>query len=382
MRAVKRTVVKLRRGLRLVLRGEIWYVESCVQGIQSRQSLGTADFEEAKKLAFEGEDAPGPKRLAAPRAPAKRMTIGEAQDAYEKWYRGRYKKSGADQVMDTVQRFVDFVGADRDTRTVTRDEHVKPFIEALKPGRAAQTVIGHYAKLRAFLRWIARQDEHEAYMKSTICRGVDNLPKDDHQPKPAPDRDTVGAAIRAMRTHPWLPAYAIALAETGMRPSELLATRGTDLKEVRGKAVLSIEPWGGWSPKSKWSVRTIELNETCARVLRERVDRMFEKTAPIFGTSKGTRRCWSDAYHRFKRYLPDNMKHLTLYDLKHFFCSEHAAPGPSYMSPESLASYIGHSPKSTHTLMRWYVDRDALRRGSPPSLLAASGKPGRVRKMR
>lgn len=42
------------------------------------------------------------------------------------------------------------------------------------------------------------------------------------------------------------------------------------------------------------------------------------------------------------------------------------------MELEDLAAYIGHSPKSRETLMRWYVDQVALRRGTPPALTEAS----------
>jgi hypothetical protein len=41
------------------------------------------------------------------------------------------------------------------------------------------------------------------------------------------------------------------------------------------------------------------------------------------------------------------------------------------MELEALAAYIGHSPKSRETLMRWYVDQVALRRGAPPALTEA-----------
>ena len=77
--------------------------------------------------------------------------------------------------------------------------------------------------------------------------------------------------------------------------------------------------------------------------------------------------------------VPRNLE-MTLYDFRHFFCSEHAAPGPQHMEVDSLAAYIGHSPGSRETLLRWYTDQDALRRGAPVSLMETT-KEGRIMEM-
>jgi len=47
------------------------------------------------------------------------------------------------------------------------------------------------------------------------------------------------------------------------------------------------------------------------------------------------------------------------------------------MAIESLAAYIGHSPASTQTLLRWYTDQNALRRGAPIPLVGEQ-KEGRI----
>jgi hypothetical protein len=47
------------------------------------------------------------------------------------------------------------------------------------------------------------------------------------------------------------------------------------------------------------------------------------------------------------------------------------------MEIEALASYIGHSPASTQTLLRWYADQRALRRGAPAQLVGEP-KEGKV----
>jgi integrase len=161
-----------------------------------------------------------------------------------------------------------------------------------------------------------------------------------------------------------------------MRPSELLGARGIDLQE-KGR-LLSIVPWEKRELKSKWSKRKIELNQTAYDILKTRVDVMFKRELPIFGTPLGEVYRPDSALHLYKKILkgdkeeiPETLR-MTLYAFRHYFCSEHAAPGPHHMELEALAAYIGHSPKSRETLMRWYVDQVALRRGAPPTLTEAS----------
>lgn len=73
---------------------------------------------------------------------------------------------------------------------------------------------------------------------------------------------------------------------------------------------------------------------------------------------------------------------VTLYDLRHYFASGHAAPGPGHMAIESLAGYLGHSPMSGYkVLLRYYTDQKALRRGASVSVLGEP-KEGKVVDMR
>ena len=45
------TRVRLQKGQHLVKRGEVWYLETCIDARQRRRSLGTSDLEEATRLA-------------------------------------------------------------------------------------------------------------------------------------------------------------------------------------------------------------------------------------------------------------------------------------------------------------------------------------------
>ena len=64
--------------------------------------------------------------------------------------------------------------------------------------------------------------------------------------------------------------------------------------------------------------------------------------------------------------VPEALR-MTLYDFRHFFCSEHAAPGPQHMEIEALSADIGHRHASTQTLLRWYADQRRSRRGPHPT---------------
>jgi integrase len=228
-----------------------------------------------------------------------------------------------------------------------------------------------FGRIRAFLRWIAARKDVPALFN--VCRGIDQ-PKEEETTAEAPSVEKVRAILRVLYEsgHPWMGDYVRLLVETGMRPSELLGLRGVD---VRGKLV-SIAPWEGRLLKSRWSKRTIEVNEAAAGILKARLETMLDKQRPIFMTELGTVYQARSVAHLLKELLAGGRGNrvpreldLALYDLRHFFASEHAAPGPSHMAIEALGAYLGHSPSSIKVLLRWYVDQNALRRGAPASVL-------------
>jgi integrase len=114
---------------------------------------------------------------------------------------------------------------------------------------------------------------------------------------------------------------------------------------------------------------------------------MFDKNRPVFANGTGDVYKERSIIHLFLEILAGAKRapvaealKMTLYDFRHFFCSEHAAPGPQHMEIEALSAYIGHSPASTQTLLRWYADQRALRRGAPASLFGEP-KAGKVTAM-
>jgi integrase len=370
--------IKIRRGLYIVKRGGIWYAEMCRHGVQTRRSLDTSDPTEATRRAASGEAPPGPEPRPAPKPASPALALGTALTEYEEWYAKNRRASGAHRALPVLRLFVAQVGEETDTRAVTRP-HVQQFVEGRRDGRSGITVRGDFAVVRAFLRWIAGR---KGTVDWNVCRGVET-PKDDELTREAPSLEKVNAVLRALDGS-WLRDYCTLLAETGMRPTELLGIRGTDL---RGR-LLSIVPWEGRQLKSKWSRRVIELNENAAAILRLREGKMFDKARPVFANEEGNVYKEASISHHFqdvlgggKRRKPPEAVKMTLYDFRHFFCSEHAAPGPQHMEIEALAAYIGHSPASTQTLLRWYADQRALRRGAPTSLVGEP-KEGKIVEMK
>lgn len=380
-------VIKLQRGLRLVQRhtaqGAYWYCEERRDGRRTWRSLGTSDVKEAKRLALAGpEEVP-----AAPTFPVSpksvtpdALTLDRAFEEYDKWFLKSHRESGYVTTVPVIERFVDMVGAETETRAVTR-EHVQKFIDQHE-GRSPVYVRNQFARVRAFLRWIDRK--HRDAVDLHALKGVE-LPKDESVTEEVPPLEVFRAILRKVSAHPWMGDYCTVLLETGMRPGELLAVRGCDL---RGD-LLDIKPHSGWAPKSKWSVRTIQLSPAAAEILKRRAEALFDKKFPIFGTSAGTIRdpkdvgskTYRDAMRDERGEIPADWKGVNLYLWRHAFCSLHAQEGPAFMDLQKMSSYIGHAPGSTHTLEKWYVDRRALRRGAPVSLVGES-KDGRVTELR
>lgn len=367
------TRIRLQKGRRLVKRGRIWYLETCVGGVQARRSLGTGDLPEATRRAAEGGE-PVLKPVQRQKAPPA-LTLGKALEEYEEWYQKNRRENEVKPLTALLRTFVKHAGEDLDTRAVSRD-HVQRWVDSRVDGRSPYTVRRDFARVRAFLYWLARRKD-AADMNA--CRGIDK-PKDDGTTREAPPSDKVKAVIGKLRAHAWLADYCTLLAETGMRPTELLGLRGIDVRDK----LCSIVPWEGRQLKSKWSKRVLELNDVAAEILEKRKETMFNKTLPVFANKVGEVYGENSVYRFFcdalagerRAKVPEALK-MTLYDFRHFFCSEHAAPGPQHMEIEALAAYIGHSPASTQTLLRWYTDQNALRRGAPAPLVGEP-KEGKV----
>ncbi len=379
------TRVKIAKGLHIVKRGEIWYAEECRRGVQSRRSLGVSDMQAALAkavLPVEPKPEPAPMSTGKPAV----LTLGKALEEYQAWY-AKNRRSG-ERAGFALRPFVEAVGEKSDVRAVTRD-HLQRFVDARVDGRSSLTVRGDFARARAFLRWIAARKDLPALFN--VSRGID-LPKDEETTREAPPVEKVRAVLRrlAKSGHPWMHDYVRLLAETGARPSEILGLRGVDVRkhgDREGKLV-ALVPWEGRGLKSRWSKRTIEVNDVAAGILARRLETMIDKTRPIFMNPFGEVYKERSVAHLLRELLAGGRRKkvpgeldLTLYDMRHFFASEHAAPGPQHMAIESLGAYLGHSPSSFKVLLRWYTDQNALRRGAPASVLG-DPKDGTVVPMR
>jgi len=367
------TRVRISKGLHVVKRGEIWYAEECIRGRQTRRSLGVSDLQAALAKAVLPRE---PKREPAAAKPAAQgvLTLGKAFEEYTAWY-AKNRRSGV-RTGFALRPFVESVGKQADVRTLTRGQ-LQRFVDGRVDGRSALTVRGDFARARAFLRWIAaRKDIPDLF---NLCRGIDQ-PKDEETTREAPPVEKVRAVLRRLAEsgHPWMHDYVRLLAETGARPSELLGLRGIDLRKKGDQEakLVAIVPWEGRSLKSRWSKRTLEVNDTAAGILACRREAMLDKTRPIFMNPCGEVYQERSVAHLLRELLAGGRKRkvpaeldLTLYDMRHFFASEHAAPGPQHMAIEALGAYLGHSPASIKVMLRWYTDQTALRRGAPVSVL-------------
>ncbi len=367
------TRVRISKGLHVVKRGEIWYAEECIRGRQTRRSLGVSDLQAALAKAVLPREPKREPAAARPAAPGV-LTLGKAFEEYTAWY-AKNRRSGV-RTGFALRPFVESVGKQADVRTLTRGQ-LQRFVDGRTDGRSPLTVRSDFARARAFLRWIAaRKDIPDLF---NLCRGIDQ-PKDEETTREAPPVEKVRAVLRRLAEsgHPWMHDYVRLLAETGARPSELLGLRGIDLRKKGDQEakLVAIVPWEGRFLKSRWSKRTLEVNETAAGILARRREAMLDKTRPIFMNPCGEVYKERSVAHLLRELLAGGRKRkvpaeldLTLYDMRHFFASEHAAPGPQHMAIEALAAYLGHSPASIKVMLRWYTDQTALRRGAPVSVL-------------
>src|SRR5258708_1425521 len=190
------TRVKIRKGLTLVKRGEVWYAEECRRGVQTRRSLGTADLQEATRRAAVGPDDASVLNPVLKSKTPEALTLGKAFEEYEAWYEKNKRASGARRALPVVRRFLDLVGETTDVRGVTR-EHVQRWVDSRLDGRAGVTVRNDFARVRAFLRWIAAR---KGVVDWNLTRGIEK-PKDDEVTAEAPSADRVRAVLAKLRSH-------------------------------------------------------------------------------------------------------------------------------------------------------------------------------------
>jgi len=383
------TRLRIAKGRTLVKIGEIWYLETCQRGVQKRRSLGVTKYDEALKVQSQletaGDELPGAQAKKPEELPAA-LTLGKASEEYLAWYGRVNRKSSLERTSPFVKMFVSTLGENRDPKVLTRAD-IQAWLDSRRGTLSPHTMRTDFNRLRAFIYWIA---DMKSSADRSICRRIE-LPKPKKGAKPAPSPEKIRSVIRALGDH-WVGDYFRVLVETGMRPSELLGIRGTDLRDAtdekgRPAKSLRIAPTEERDLKTEASERVILLSETAAQILSRRKDAMLVKSGPLFPNYDGKIFQEGSAYHLFRDLLaggkgkkvPPELD-VTLYDARHHFCSEKAAPGPNHMPIEELATYIGHSSASTQTLMKHYVDARALLRGKPTSMVPI--KDGEVLEMK
>lgn len=361
--------VEVRKGVHLVRRGGRWYLETCAHGVQERKALGTGDYNEAYRRVMLAP--PSDPQAALPPEQPKRTTMADLYNAYDKEYRESFRASSARRELPVVKTFVDFVGREKDVRRLSHEE-INAFLEKRKGIVSDHTRYNDYNRVKGFINWARRPaGKRPPYLTVDLMSGV-RVPERPNAPKEAPSTEEVKAAIRAHQGS-WLGDFFAILCETGMRPSELLALRGLSIKDE----VVRIESWGTFKLKTKKSERTLQVSDTAARILKDRIGTLFDKSLPVFHGRLGNIRNEFKVSEQFHKKLPETLHgRVTLYSGRHYFASEHSAPGPNYWPQEQLASYLGHS--SSAMLDRWYSDDRAKRRGKPSSLLVEQEGGGKV----
>lgn len=77
------TRIRLQKGRHLVKRGDMGYLETCIQGLQGRRSLGTGDLQEATRRAAEGGEPAVLIPVLKPKPQPAGLTLGKALEDYD-----------------------------------------------------------------------------------------------------------------------------------------------------------------------------------------------------------------------------------------------------------------------------------------------------------
>src|SRR5579862_2996737 len=223
------TRLRIAKGRTLVKIGEIWYLETCQRGVQKRRSLGVTKYDEALKVQSQLESAGDELPDAQARKPEEltaALTLGKASEEYLAWYGRVNRKSSLERTAPFVKMFVSTFGESRDPKVLTRAD-IQAWLDSRRGTLSPHTMRTDFNRLRAFIYWIA---DMKSAADRSICRRIE-LPKPKKSAKPAPSPEKIRAVIRALGEH-WVGDYFRVLVETGMRPSELLGIRGTDLRDA------------------------------------------------------------------------------------------------------------------------------------------------------
>lgn len=344
--------IRIKRGVTIFLRGNIWWLQVSCRGQQTKRSLDTSNQLEAIRKAARAAEASNP---AAALPPVQhRVGLEQALERYEKQYLKENRASSAERSFPVVQKFVEGIGPDQPVHTITRQQ-VVAFRDKRAETCSRHTANGDLARVRAFCRFL----QDEGLLDADICMRVKRL-KVSNVAKDALPPETVAGVLKAMEGHPWLRDYVTVLAETGMRPQEAMHVRGCDL-DAKNR-LLHVQAWGGWQQKDSED-RTLALNDKAFEILSRRKLANGDDSLPLFVGRLRKVREHRPSFRRFKQLLPDCLKHVTLYDFRHYYATQARAAGRSL---EDVKDDMGHACIST--TIRWYYDKKAVKRAAPPVL--------------
>src|SRR5689334_2198059 len=98
--------IKIRRGLRIVQRGGLWYREDRIGGKPVRTSLETSDEKEAMRRVLAGVEEPARSfRRSTSDQPA--VTLEKAFEAYSEWFTAKRRASNVRVTIPMIEKFID-----------------------------------------------------------------------------------------------------------------------------------------------------------------------------------------------------------------------------------------------------------------------------------
>lgn len=343
-------------GVTIYLKGRIWMVDLSIDGKRTRKSLKTADERGAIMAAgaMVGGVANRTLRIG---------TLREVLGDYLKEHVIPNLKHGTARCMAAV--LGRFVAAQPEqmipAHVVRRD------VEKWRDAERARGISGHtvntsFGYVRAFLNWCYYKD----LMDRKICEGIRRV-KTNRTLRETWTAAELARVFKALDGDDFLTDFARVLANTGLRPNELLHVRSRDFDPLR--RVVAVKAWGDWRTKD-WEDRSLKVNEAAFVILARRKLALGEKVDhPLFGHEDGTVRRVDTLGSRFSAKLPEGFDHKGgLYEFRHYAATEFVRAG---FTLEQVRRYLGHADPSTTAQYYINVSVETLV-GAPPIVAGAA----------
>lgn len=265
---------------------------------------------------------------------------------------------------------------DKPLGQIKHSDIAKAIAAKAKGGATGKTINNHLVALRGVFD-MAKSD---GLLDASPALGIGNLPHQTPEPDPL-DHEEMALILARMAQHfdPQITNYFTFSFNTGMRPSELIALRWTNIDLRREKALVDAArvDWEAKGTKTG-KVREIALNEGAMAALTAQKPHTFLAGEEVFH-NPNTGRPWADEQVQRRRYWTPTLKalgirHRDAYQARHTYASLLLTGG---INPAWIAKQLGHAKVTTtlNVYARWIESADKGAEATKASAILSSNRP-------